>query len=56
MFMALFQVLMLSLKTEMGDPLEEELATHSSTLAEIIPWTEDLGGPEPMEWQRVRHN
>ena len=41
---------------EMGDPLEEELATHSSTLAKIIPWTEDLGGPEPMEWQRVRHN
>ena len=31
----------------MGDPLEEELATHSSTPAEILPWTEEPGGPEP---------
>ena len=27
------------------DPLEKEMATHSSTLAWIIPWTEDPGGP-----------
>ena len=26
------------------DPLEKEMATHSSTLAEDIPWTEEPGG------------
>ena len=26
------------------DPLEEEMATHSSILAQKIPWTEDPGG------------
>ena len=26
------------------DTLEEEMATHSSILAWIIPWTEELGG------------
>jgi len=26
------------------DPLEEEMATHSSVLAWRIPWTEELGG------------
>ena len=26
------------------DPLEEEMATHSSILAERIPWTEEPGG------------
>ena len=26
------------------DPLEKEMATHSSTLAWRIPWTEELGG------------
>ena len=26
------------------DPLEEGMATHSSTLAWRIPWTEELGG------------
>ena len=26
------------------DPLEKEMATHSSTLAWEIPWTEDPGG------------
>ena len=26
------------------DPLEKELATHSSILAWRIPWTEELGG------------
>ena len=26
------------------DPLEEEMATHSSVLALRIPWTEELGG------------
>ena len=27
------------------DPLEKEMATHSSTLAWKIPWTEEPGGP-----------
>ena len=26
------------------DPLEEEMATHTSTLAWRIPWTEEPGG------------
>ena len=26
------------------DPLEEEMATHSSILAWRIPWTEEAGG------------
>ena len=31
------------------DPLEEEMATHSSTLAKRIPWTEESGGLQFME-------
>ena len=38
------------------DPLEKELATHSSTLAWEIPWTEKPGGLQPMGLQRVRPN
>ena len=30
------------------DPLEKEIATHSSILAWKIPWTEELGGPQSM--------
>ena len=30
------------------DPLEEGMATHSSILAWEIPWTEELGGLQPM--------
>ena len=33
------------------DPLEEEMATHSSVLAWIIPWTEEPGGLQSMESQ-----
>ena len=29
------------------DPLEEEIATHSSILAWRIPWTEESGGLSP---------
>ena len=29
------------------DRLEEEIATHSSVLAEIISWIEELGGLQP---------
>ena len=28
------------------DPLEEDMATHSSVLAWRIPWTEEPGGPQ----------
>ena len=38
------------------DPLEEEMATHSSILARNIPWTEEPGGLQPMWSQRVRHD
>ena len=35
------------------DPLEEEMATHSTVLAWRIPWTEEPGGPQPMGSQRI---
>ena len=35
------------------DPLEKEMATHSSTLAWKIPWTEEPGRLRSMGWQRV---
>ena len=38
------------------DPLEKEMATHSSTLAWEIPWTEEPGGLQSMGSQRVRHD
>ena len=38
------------------DPLEKEMAIHSSTLAWKIPWTEEPGGLQSMGSQRVRHN
>ena len=38
------------------DPLEKEMATHSSFLAWTIPWTEEPGGLQYMGSQRVRHN
>ena len=38
------------------DPLEEGMATHSSILAWRIPWTEESGGPQSLELQRVGHN
>ena len=31
------------------DPLEKEMATHSSTLAWKIPWTEELVGYSPWD-------
>ena len=36
------------------DPLEKGMATDSSILAWKIPWTEDPGGLQSMELQRVR--
>ena len=38
------------------DPLEEGRATHSSILAWKIPWTEEPGGLQCMELQRVGHD
>ena len=38
------------------DLLEKEMATHSSTLAWEIPWTEESGGIQSMGSQRVSHN
>ena len=40
----------------LGLPLEEGIATHSSTLAWRIPWTEEPGGLQSMGSQRVRHD
>ena len=35
------------------DLLEKGVATHSSILTWRIPWTEEPGGLQSMEWQRV---
>ena len=34
------------------EPLEKEMATHSSILAWEIPWTEEPGGLQPMGFQK----
>ena len=39
-----------------GDPLEEEMATHSSVLVWRIPWTEEPGRLQSMGSQRVGHD
>ena len=38
------------------DPLEKEMATHSSNPAWRIPWTEEPGGLQSLGSQRVRHD
>ena len=38
------------------NPLEKEMATHSSTLAWEIPWTEEPGELQSMGSWRVGHN
>ena len=38
------------------DPLEKEMATHSSIIAWEIPWTKQDGGLQSMCSQRVKHN
>ena len=38
------------------DPLEKEMATHSSILAWEIPQTEEPGGLQSMGSQRIRHD
>ena len=49
------------LKTRVGSrgwevPLEKKMATHSSTLAWEIPWTEEPGEIQSLGMQRVRHD
>ena len=38
------------------DPLEKEMATHSSILAWEIPWTEEPGELQSLRSQSVRHD
>ena len=38
------------------DPLEKEMAIHSSTIAQKIPWTEEPGRLQSMGSQRVGHD
>ena len=38
------------------DPLEKEMATHSSILAWRIPWMKKLGGLQSTGLQRVGHD
>jgi len=38
------------------DPLEKEVATHSSILAWRIPWTKEPGGLQSMGLHRVGHD
>ena len=38
------------------DPLEEGMATHSSSLAWKIPWTVEPGGLQSMVSRRVGHD
>ena len=38
------------------DPLEEGMATHSSTLAQRIPWTEERGRVQSMGSHKVGHD
>ena len=38
------------------DPLEKEMAIHSSTIAWKIPWTEELGRLQSMGSQTVEYN
>ena len=38
------------------DPLEKEMATHSSIHAKKVPWTKEPGGLQSMGSQRVGHD
>ena len=50
---AMWETWVLSLGQE--DPLEKEMATHSSMLAWKIPWTEEPVGYKSMRSKRVRN-
>ena len=51
---AMWETLVRSLGRE--DPLEKEMATHSSTLAWKIPWTEEPSRLQSTGSQRVGHD
>ena len=51
---AMWETWVLSLGQE--DPLEKGMATHSSLLAQRIPWTEEPAGLQSMGSQRVGHD
>ena len=38
------------------DPLEEEMSTHSTTVASKIPWAEETGGLQSRGSLRVWHD
>ena len=38
------------------DPLEKGMGTHSCIFAWRIPWTEELGGLQSMESQKIRQD
>ena len=38
------------------DPLEKKTATHSSILAQKIPWMKEPGGLQSLGLQRVSHS
>ena len=38
------------------DPMEEDMATHSSILGRKIPWSEELGRLQSIGQQRVRQD
>ena len=38
------------------DPMKKEIATHSSTVAWKIPWTEESGRLQSMGLQKVGHD
>ena len=50
---AVWEIRLRSLGRE--DPLEKEMAPHSSVLAWQSPWTEERGGLQSLGSQRVRH-
>ena len=51
---AVWETEVLSLGQE--DPLEKEMAAHSTILAWKIPWTEEPSGLQSMDLPRVRHD
>ena len=51
---AMWETQVLSLSQE--DPLKKRMATHSSILAQRMPWTKEPGGLQSMELQRVRQD
>ena len=46
----------LGLISGLGNPLEKGMATHFSTLAWKISWTEEPGGLQSMGLKTVRHD